>query len=214
MNRDRFMSELEQLLSDLPVEERREAIQYYNDYFDDAGPEKEAWVISELGSPEQVARTIREGMDEDGQYTERGYEDARFRDRQVMSPGFGGAAADSPAGSRRGPDPWKLLALLLLCLLLFPIIVPLFVAFLVVLIGIVIGIVGLAVGLVAAAAILPLVGLVLIGFAFYNLFFLPGVGITLGGIGCLLLSAGILICLLAVWILRSMLPSASGASWP
>lgn len=45
------MKELEQLLMDLPVDERREAIQYYNDYFDDAGPENEAWVINELGSP-------------------------------------------------------------------------------------------------------------------------------------------------------------------
>lgn len=206
MNRDRFMKELEQLLMDLPVDERREAIQYYNDYFDDAGPENEAWVINELGSPEQVARTIREDLTEDGQYTEHGYEDARFRDRKEMSPDIQYTGTDLPSGGRRQPDPWKLVALLLLCLLLFPVIVPLFVVLLVVLIGILIGVIGLVIGAVVAAVALPFAGVILIGVAFYNLFFLPGVGIALGGIGCLLLSVGILTCLLAVWIIKALLP--------
>ena len=39
MNRARFIKELERLLLDLPAGERKEALQYYNDYFDDAGPE-------------------------------------------------------------------------------------------------------------------------------------------------------------------------------
>ena len=45
MTRKEFMQRLESLLLDLPDSERREAIQYYNDYFDDAGPENEAKVI-------------------------------------------------------------------------------------------------------------------------------------------------------------------------
>lgn len=32
MNRIEFMTELAALLQDVPVEERREAMQYYNDY--------------------------------------------------------------------------------------------------------------------------------------------------------------------------------------
>ena len=35
MNRIGFMTQLAALLQDVPVEERREAMQYYNDYFDD-----------------------------------------------------------------------------------------------------------------------------------------------------------------------------------
>ena len=42
MNRKQFLYELEQLLKDIPDNERAEAIQYYNDYFDDAGAENEA----------------------------------------------------------------------------------------------------------------------------------------------------------------------------
>ena len=40
MNRVEFMTELERLLSDLPEEERQAAVQYYADYFADAGVEK------------------------------------------------------------------------------------------------------------------------------------------------------------------------------
>ena len=48
MNRIEFMTELASLLQDIPVEERKDAMQYYNDYFDDAGEEQEQQVIEEL----------------------------------------------------------------------------------------------------------------------------------------------------------------------
>ena len=51
MNREEFLSQLERLLYDIPAQEREEALEYYNGYFDDAGKEKEAEVIQELGSP-------------------------------------------------------------------------------------------------------------------------------------------------------------------
>ena len=55
MTRVEFMNELRALLWDLSVEEREEALQYYNDYFDDAGAENEADIIKELESPRKVA---------------------------------------------------------------------------------------------------------------------------------------------------------------
>ena len=42
MNRIGFMTQLAALLQDVSVEERREAMQYYNYYFDDAGAERTA----------------------------------------------------------------------------------------------------------------------------------------------------------------------------
>ena len=45
MNRIEFMLELAALLQDVPVEERTDAMQYYNDYFDAAGEENEQKVI-------------------------------------------------------------------------------------------------------------------------------------------------------------------------
>ena len=41
--------------------ERRDALDYYEEYFDAAGPEKEAQTIQELGSPQNVAEKIWEG---------------------------------------------------------------------------------------------------------------------------------------------------------
>ena len=55
MNKDQYLRKLEYLLSDLPEEERREAMEYYVEYFEEAGPEREAEVMRELGTPETVA---------------------------------------------------------------------------------------------------------------------------------------------------------------
>ena len=53
MNRVEFMETLSRLLQDIPEEDRIDALKYYNDYFDDAGPENEQNVIEELESPEK-----------------------------------------------------------------------------------------------------------------------------------------------------------------
>ena len=45
----------------MPEAERRDALDYYEEYFDAAGPEKEAQTIQELGSPQNVAEKIWEG---------------------------------------------------------------------------------------------------------------------------------------------------------
>ncbi|MGF0032066.1 DUF1700 domain-containing protein [Bariatricus sp. SGI.154] len=86
MNRIEFMTELAALLQDVPVEERVEAMQYYNDYFDDAGEENEQQVILELGSPKKVAATIKADLanqEEQGEYTENGYTDTRFEKKDM-----------------------------------------------------------------------------------------------------------------------------------
>lgn len=61
MNRVEFMRKLERLLSDIPENDRLDAITYYNNYFDEAGAENEAQVIRELGSPKKVAENIKAG---------------------------------------------------------------------------------------------------------------------------------------------------------
>lgn len=58
MTRTAFLAALEQLLAPLPETERKDALSYYEDYLDAAGPENEARAIAELGSPEEVARKI------------------------------------------------------------------------------------------------------------------------------------------------------------
>ena len=78
MNRQEFMKELEGLLTVILESERIEVLQYYNDYFDDAGGENENKVIAELGTPQRVAETIQEGMNDKLQanyeFTENGFQ--------------------------------------------------------------------------------------------------------------------------------------------
>lgn len=76
MNRADFMKNLAELLADMAPAEREEAIQYYNDYFDDAGEENEQSVIDSLGTPEQLAGTIKAGLFDGGsagEFTEKGF---------------------------------------------------------------------------------------------------------------------------------------------
>lgn len=89
MSKEKFMSQLEALLADVPGEERQEALSYYRSYFEDAGVENEERILKELESPEKVAATIKADLrmdvkDEAGVYTERGFEDGRFQQKQEM----------------------------------------------------------------------------------------------------------------------------------
>ena len=68
MNKKLFLDELHRLLSDLPPEERNQAIKYYEDYFEDAGPENEQAILKELGSPQELADQIKAPTQDDIEY--------------------------------------------------------------------------------------------------------------------------------------------------
>jgi len=84
MRKDEFLNQLAYLLQDIAEDEREEAMSYYRDYLEDAGPENEEKVVEEFGSPERVAAIIRAGvtgnLHDGASFTERGFEDERFRD--------------------------------------------------------------------------------------------------------------------------------------
>ena len=55
------LSELEKRLSALPADARRDALNYYEEYFDAAGTDNEDATAAELGDPADAARKILEG---------------------------------------------------------------------------------------------------------------------------------------------------------
>ena len=61
MKKYEYLSQLEKLLSALPEAERRDALNYYEEYFDAAGTENEDATAAELGDPAEAARKILEG---------------------------------------------------------------------------------------------------------------------------------------------------------
>ena len=58
MNRREYLEQLKKRLRKLPFDEIREAVDYYEQYFNDAGEENEQAVIAELGPPSNVASQI------------------------------------------------------------------------------------------------------------------------------------------------------------
>ncbi|MGT2930386.1 DUF1700 domain-containing protein [Streptococcus dentasini] len=58
MTRNDYLRELDRYLKKLPQDDYQEAMEYFTEYFDEAGPEKEAEVIRELGSPREAANEI------------------------------------------------------------------------------------------------------------------------------------------------------------
>lgn len=89
MDRAEFMRRLSDLLQDVPSAEREEAIQYYNDYIDDAGEGNEAEIIASLGTPEELAKSIKAGLADGGnagEFTESGFHGYEQKSKyQVMS---------------------------------------------------------------------------------------------------------------------------------
>ena len=58
VNRHEFIKDLKKRLERLPFDEVKEAVDYYERYFDDAGEENEQTVLEGLGSPSEVAAQI------------------------------------------------------------------------------------------------------------------------------------------------------------
>ena len=118
MNRAQFMEQLEKLLSDISEEDRQEALDYYESYFDDAGEDQEANVIRELGSPGKVAAIIkadlRESSQNYGEYTENGFQDDRVKEDMQMPEQRGSRAERGYHAERKGSNAGVILVLILL----------------------------------------------------------------------------------------------------
>ena len=216
MDRKEFMERLERLLWNISDSEREEALQYYNDYFDDAGVENEAKVIEELGGPEQVARKIKAGCsDTASEYSEQGYEDIRFREtKEVISKeeadweqkNQGNSVSRRNNGRRPETNTWKVIAIVLLCVIALPVIIPVGAAIFGVAAAVVLGIGGICIGVVVAGFSVLLVGVVMIGTGIAELFVSPPVGLALTGVGCLLFALGILLSLFTIWCCVKIFP--------
>lgn len=110
MKKEAFLERLEALLQDIPEEEKRDAIDYYRDYLEEAGPEKEEEVLAEFQSPEHIAEVIRTELQSEwsgGEFTDRGYNDSRFEEKRTTLSRSGGAEQgerEKEAGFQAGTE--------------------------------------------------------------------------------------------------------------
>lgn len=58
MTKTDYLSQLHRYLRKLPKDDYQEAMDYFIEYFHEAGPENEAQVIEELGSPKEAAHEV------------------------------------------------------------------------------------------------------------------------------------------------------------
>lgn len=62
MNKEEYMRQLKACLKRLPKEDWERAVEYYEEYFADAGEDNEAKAIEDLGSPQEAADQIIHDM--------------------------------------------------------------------------------------------------------------------------------------------------------
>lgn len=209
MDRAQFMRKLENLLADIPETERREALEFYENYFDDAGPENETLVLQELGSPEKVAAIIKADLKgsseqyEYGEYTEHGYEDPRTKEPGQM-PEMYGASRKGNLFFMKGNQ-----AVLILAVIALVFISP-FIK----------GMLGLALKIVLTIVLLPFVLVAALGIGSAGLLIggvgsiVMGIGFCTGpaavimaiGIGCLMIALGLLMILATVKTATALVP--------
>ena len=94
MTSEEYLKQLEKYLRKLPQSDYEDAMEYFTEYFADAGPENEQAVIKELGTPKQAAAELmRNLLDKKVDERERKKNGKRRKKRQ----------APTSSGSRFSP---------------------------------------------------------------------------------------------------------------
>lgn len=218
MNRIQYMTELASLLQDIPDTERKDAMQYYNDYFDDAGEENEQQVIEELGSPAKVAENIKADYngrsDEYGEYRETGYTDTRFENKDMP------AGRQYQSQNQTPPRTSRLLKVILIIAIIVvaaPVVIPVTLGIAAVVLGLVAALFLVFVALVIASIAVLISGIVVVGLGIASIvpelavgLALIGSGLVLGVLGAIATVASVKLCIVVfpgicrgiVWICR------------
>jgi len=208
MNRIEFMKELETLLINISVDERTEAIQYYNDYFDDAGVDNEAHIISELESPQKVAAIIKAGHkanEGNGEYSETGYTDTRFESREEMTQRA--SFSEEQRGGERNKNNSKTILWVIVALFAAPILLPLAGGLLAALVGVLIALFSVMLSVVIASVSIAIAGIaVFIAGCTQLSVFLP-VGLALIGAGLLIFVIGLIATVFSGKVCAIVIPS-------
>ena len=214
MNRELFMKQLDSLLHGISQSEREEAIQYYNDYFDDAGLENETDVIAALGTPAKVAEIIKAGLSSKGQdnfqFTDRGFESTYTHGRNEIALTEEDSQSKYNSSTMNGKKPMNPAVLILIILgviLLFPVWVPIVAT----IFGFTVAAIAIIFSLLLVAAILgvvfSVVGVALVAVGVVKLFIVPIASVALIGTGCLLAGLGILFLLATIWLCGKAIPA-------
>ena len=200
MNRNEFMKQLERLLQNVSPMEREEALQYYNDYFDDAGPENEKEVIEALGNPAKVAESIKRDLTGSGDVHAKASNRALIEYGNAQSTSQGQTQTDGKTGitGKTGMPTWVIVLLVILLVLASPAILGVGMGLLGVLVGVITAWFSMIFGFGVAAIALLIVMFVMVVLGIICIFIDPLAGVSLVGGGLLCGGIGILFLMLTV----------------
>ena len=173
MTRTEYLTQLELYLKKLPQADRIEAMDYFKELFDDAGPEGEEELIASLGSPKEAAHDVLTTL-LDKKINE---ENSNKNNRQVLQ-------------------------IAILALLAAPIGIPVAIGLLMAIIGIFIGAVSILLAFFAVSAAGMVLGAVLLFESFYVLAESTSAFILIFGGGLLAIGASSLVLLATSYVTR------------
>jgi len=182
VNKEVFLEQLRRKLTILSSDEREAAITYYEEYFNDAGPENEQSVINELGSVDKIVN----GILKDNNYP-------------IIDNGIKENSDNKYSSNEHGVTNinYGMIALIIVIIIvLSPIIFPILIAVFSIMIGLLFGGIGIIIAGVAVTAI----GLV-------ALFLAPLNGLLILGLGLVLFSLGVIITTFMVNICAKGIPT-------
>ncbi len=197
-------------MQSIPQAEREEALQYYNDYFDDAGVENEKEVIDALGNPAKVAENIKRDLygDAGAQASTVKNPPARVQDEEGTEQGYyyqAQAETKSESGlfQRFGAwfgslPTWGKVLTVIAGIFLAPVLFGILSSILGAVFGLITGWFSLIFGFGVAAVALFIVLIVLFATGVVCLFQVPMGGVALIGVGLLCGGIGVLFMMLTV----------------
>ena len=182
MNRIEYMTKLASLLQDIPEVERKDAMKYYNDYFDEAGEENEEQVIREFGAPEEVAENIKADLKGKTENTTQ-------ENKQSSEYQYGTSDNQKKKNARIG----KIVLIVALAIIIGPVLIPIIGGILAAGLAMVLTIIVGVFALVIAGAAIAIVGISLVISGSVILLPQTAAGLALIGSGLIIMVLGVVV---------------------
>lgn len=190
MTRQEYMEQLKKYLKRLPKEDYENAIEYFSEYFDEAGPQKEQQVMKELGEPKEAARELLLNL----------LQESVENDQDIVEEKAAVQPEVASGGKKRSPGKIILLAILVLCA--SPVSLALLVGVLAVLLAVVITATAVIFSLGITSIAATAGGIVTVGFGATLVLKSAAAACMMIGGGFLMAGIGILAGVLTIYICK------------
>ena len=190
MTRQEYMEQLKKYLKRLPKEDYENAIEYFSEYFDGAGLQKEQQVMKELGEPKEAARELLLNL----------LQESVENDQDIVEEKAAVQPEAASGGKKRSPGKIILLAILVLCA--SPVSLALLVGVLAVLLAVVITATAVIFSLGITSIAATAGGIVTVGFGATLVLKSAAAACMMIGGGFLMAGIGILAGVLTIYICK------------